>query len=112
MLNIGPPELPTLIAASVWNISALNSPPYIRSVDRRALIWPTVSVWVIPRGAPTMKIGSPTFTLSESPSLAAKAAVGGFSSFSTARSAAGTEPVTFAPIISPLVNWTWISSAT
>ena len=43
MLNIGPPELPVLITASVWKNSASGMARYTVFGAQRALIQPTLS---------------------------------------------------------------------
>ena len=65
--------------------------PKVAFGRRRALTCPTVKVWLIPNGAPTTKISSPTSTLSESPSVAGCTPAGTRSNCSNARSAAGSE---------------------
>ena len=57
----------------------------------------------MPRGAPTIKIGSPTSAESESPSSATAPFFGGRSSCSNATSAEGEDDATRAPRISPPV---------
>ncbi|GMA86010.1 hypothetical protein GCM10025868_12600 [Angustibacter aerolatus] len=67
----GPPELPGLIAASVWMAlmnagSDADSPP--ADTGRfSALTMPVVTVPCSPRGAPMAITSSPTTTASESP---------------------------------------------
>ena len=68
MLTSGPPELPGLMAASVW-MKSLNGLP--GSMDRPlALMMPAVTVCWSPKGEPMASTQSPTLTLSESPSTA------------------------------------------
>src|SRR6266850_2344792 len=111
MLNRGPPESPTLIAASVWKNSARLKPPAVAFGPRRALMCPTVRVWPIPSGAPTTKTSSPTSTASESPSRATRGAAGARSSCRSAMSAAGSDETTRALRISPVRSSTTIASA-
>ena len=71
MSSSGPPELPGLIAASVW-IALMKdwspaSPPAVTG-RFRALTMPLVTVLSRPSGAPTAITGSPTTTELESPS--------------------------------------------
>ena len=111
MLNSGPPESPGSIAASVWKNSAGLILPRGPSGFRRALMCPTVRVWLIPSGAPTTKTWSPTWTASESPRRAARGAVGARSSWSSATSAVGSDETTRACRNSPVRNSTTIASA-
>jgi hypothetical protein len=48
----GPPELPGLMAASVWMTSATSRPPLVGSRLFRALITPMVRDWSRPKGLP------------------------------------------------------------
>ena len=65
----GPPELPGLIAASVWMTSSIAKP--LGAVMRRcsADTTPVVSVRSRPNGLPIATVGSPTRTAPESPSV-------------------------------------------
>src|SRR5215813_4391560 len=65
-LNMGPPELPVLIVASVWKNSASGMVLYTVLGGQRALMYPTLSEWLRPYGAPTMMTWSPTWTEFES----------------------------------------------
>src|SRR5438046_9979502 len=67
-LNIGPPELPRLIDASVWRKSSYGVECMSRAV---AEIIPDVTVPPRPKGLPIASTQSPTFTLLESPQVAA-----------------------------------------
>ena len=111
MLNIGPPEFPWLTAASVWKYSARDMPLNVAFGLRRPLMYPTVSVWLTPRGAPTTNTCSPTSTASESPSFATKGPRGDRSSCRSATSAAGSDDTTRALSFSPVKNSTSIASA-
>ena len=64
----GPPELPGLIAASVWITLSIEKP--LGAVIRRCLAdtTPVVSVRSSPNGLPIATVGSPTCTDAESPS--------------------------------------------
>ena len=68
MFTSGPPELPGLIAASVWRKSSNGPWPIERPL---ALMMPAVTVCCRPKGEPMASTQSPTFILSESPSVAA-----------------------------------------
>ncbi len=111
MLNIGPPEFPWLTAASVWKYSARDMPLNVAFGLRRPLMYPTVSVWLTPRGAPTTNTCSPTSTASESPSFTTNGPRGGRSSCRSATSAAGSDDATRALSVSPVKNTTSIASA-
>ena len=82
----GPPELPGLIAASVW-IALMNavspSPPAVTG-RLSALTMPVVTVPLRPRGEPTAMTESPTLSASDEPSGTVVSPV--FSTFTTARS--------------------------
>ena len=67
MLTSGPPELPGLMAASVWRKSSKGPWPMERPL---ALMMPAVTVCCRPNGEPIASTQSPTLTLSESPSTA------------------------------------------
>ena len=71
MSSSGPPELPGLIAASVWMAlmkeDSLPSPGVTGRLS--ALTMPVVTVWSRPSGAPTAMTWSPTTTLSDAPSV-------------------------------------------
>ncbi len=94
-LNIGPPELPVLIAASVCT-TCIGTPLTTPSISSRPLTWPTVRLWLSPNGAPTTTISSPTSSWSESPSFAGETAAGSLSSCNSATSARVDEPTTWA----------------
>src|SRR5438128_2101806 len=68
MFTSGPPELPGLIAASVWRKSSNGPWPIWRAL---ALMIPAVTVACRPNGDPTASTQSPTWTRSESPTAAA-----------------------------------------
>jgi hypothetical protein len=48
----GPPELPGLIATSVWMTSAISRPPLVGRRRFSALMMPLVSDWSRPNGLP------------------------------------------------------------
>ena len=61
--NIGPPELPRLIGASVWIASTRLKPDVIESIERSvAETTPTLSELSWPKGLPIAATGSPTTT--------------------------------------------------
>ena len=70
-----------------------------------------MSVWLIPYGAPTMKIWSPTSTVSESPRGSGWTPAGTRSSWRSETSALGSEAMTRARMASPPRNSTVTSSA-
>ncbi len=83
-----PPELPTLIAASVWmKSSKFVMPSWPRPV---ALTMPIVTVWLSPSELPIASTTSPTWRLSERPS--AIDGRSGRSILSSASSLSGSEP--------------------
>ena len=85
--------------------------PNVAFGRRRALTCPTVKVWLIPSGAPTTKISSPTSALSESPSVAGCTPAGTRSSCSKATSAAGSEATMLALMSASPGNSTATASA-
>ena len=108
-LTSAPPELPGLIAASVWIRSNLRSPNWMERF--KALITPAVTLPrnSSPSGLPIAIAGSPTCKVEESP----KSATGRlFSSiFTTARSVAASAPNTLPLTLRPSVRLTMISEA-
>ena len=102
-----PPELPGLMAASVWmKFSKVLMPSWLRP---SALTMPQVTVWPTPNGLPIASTTSPTCSASELPSVM----TGSLSSaiFSTARSVSGSVPITLARASRPSLSCTSISSA-
>ena len=102
-----PPELPGLIAASVWmKFSKVLMPSWLRP---SALTMPLVTVWPTPNGLPIASTLSPTSSWSELPSTI----TGSLSSviFSTARSVSGSVPITLAWVRRLSLSITSISSA-
>ena len=75
MLNSGPPELPRLIAASVWMKSSYG--PW-RISRPRAETMPAVTVPPRPNGLPIASTQSPTLSVSESPNCTACSGLSGF----------------------------------
>ena len=95
MSTSGPPELPGLIAASVW----MNEETLLAPMSERASAetMPLVTVWPTPNGSPIASTRSPTCTSvavvdGERPAAARPPA----SIFSTARSARGSSSSTLA----------------
>src|SRR5437667_3248778 len=95
-LRRGPPELPWLIAASVWMESSIAK--LLGEVISRcsALTMPEVTVSWRPNGLPMATTLSPTATLLESPSVNGKRTDDGASTFRTARSVDASVPTTWA----------------
>ena len=103
-LSSGPPELPGLIAASVW-IRSKRFPeiPSWATLRLRLLMMPIVTVFSNPKGLPTAIAQSPTLNRSESP----RAAVGQGplpSNRTTARSVRLSLPTTLAATLRPSVS--------
>ena len=107
----GPPELPKLIAASVW--MKFSKERVVRSgvsPDRSlAETTPTVTVLSKFRGSPTAMTHSPTRSLSESPS-GSRVSVRWASTLSRARSVEGSFPTTFAVNRSLLMRTSTLSA--
>ncbi len=114
MSTSGPPELPGLMAASVW----MNEETLLEPISERASAetMPLVTVWPTPNGSPIARTMSPTCM-----SVAASMAIDGSRSapgsiFSTARSARGSSSSTLAghsrrsevtTVISCAASMTW-----
>ena len=98
MFTRGPPELPGLIAASVWRKSSNGPWPIWRAL---ALMIPAVTVACRPNGEPTASTQSPTWTRSESPTFAARNVPLPSSSRSVARSVFRSSPTIFALCLLP-----------
>ena len=107
MSNIGPPELPRLMAASVWMKSSYG--PELMS-RWRAETMPAVTLPPRPKGLPMAITQSPILALSLSPHSTKGNGVGE-SIFSSARSVLGSWPISFA--LYSVLSWvrTVISSA-
>src|ERR1700757_795411 len=91
-LNIGPPELPRLIDASVWRKSSYGLEWISRAV---AEMMPEVTVPPRPKGLPIASTQSPTLALVESPQVADGSGAFG-STLRSARSLTGSRPTTSA----------------
>ena len=72
VFSSGPPELPGLIAASVWMIPLIIRPFLALSERSRLLTIPEVSVRSRPNGFPRAMIFCPTSTRDESPNVTGK----------------------------------------
>ena len=96
MSSSGPPELPWLIAASVWIASSIEK--LFGEVIWRcsALTIPVVTVCSSPNGLPIAITPSPTSTAEESASSSGFSADAGASTSITAMSVDGSLPTTFA----------------
>ena len=112
-LSKGPPELPGLIAASVWRKSTrLSAEPTWELLRPLALIIPVVTVLSSPKGLPMAIAHSPTCRASESPKLT----IGRFSPLilTTAISVKGSAPTTCPSKVRPSlrVTVTWFAPST
>mmetsp|Transcript_40207 Transcript_40207/g.99655 ORF Transcript_40207/g.99655 Transcript_40207/m.99655 type:complete len:208 (-) Transcript_40207:508-1131(-) len=94
----GPPELPGLIAASVWMHPLIGRPPTPSTSRPSAETTPVVSVWSRPNGFPMASTVCPTLSESDEPTtIGGGSCTPGFASiFSTARSFSGSMPTTLA----------------
>ena len=92
----GPPELPGLIAASVWITCEIEKPLGAWIWRWRAETMPVVTVRSSPNGLPIATTGSPTSTFAESPSASGWRLSAGTSTLSRATSVAGSVPTTSA----------------
>ncbi len=102
-----PPELPSLIAASVWmKFSKVATPSCLRSM---ALTMPWVTVCCSPKGLPIASTSSPTCSRSERPRLITGSLVS--STDSSARSVSGSRPTTFATALRPSASCTLMEVA-
>src|SRR5450631_3495606 len=106
----GPPELPGLIAASVWIALRYDGcePSLAPVVTGRliALTMPLVTVPASPSGDPMAIDWSPTTTESESPRVATGSPV--LATLSTARSYEGERPTILPGVVEPSLNCTVI----
>ena len=106
MLNSGPPELPGLIATSVW----MNGTKFSCGSERPlALTMPAVTVFSKPNGEPIATTHSPTLSLVGSPKRTAGRPVA--SILITAMSVRRSAPITLALNSRLSVKRTVISSA-
>jgi hypothetical protein len=100
-LRSGPPELPWLIAASVWIESLIVNSLGARISRWSALTIPLVTVSSSPNGLPIAIAASPTWTRLESETVSGWSTESGASTLITARSVDGSVPTTFALYVSP-----------
>ena len=95
--NSGPPELPGLMAASIWMAfvttgdSVFPSPAVVTG-RATADTMPVVTVFARPSGLPTAMTALPTTTPSESANVAAAKSLGGSTILTTARSVDASRP--------------------
>ena len=88
----GPPELPGLIAASVWMASPISNCVSERIVRSSAEITPIESDWRSPNGLPIAATGSPTEIVCDSPRWSGVSDSPSGLIFSSATSAFGSWP--------------------
>ena len=107
----GPPELPWLIAASVWIVSVMVK--LFGAVISRwsALTMPLVIVPSRPNGLPIARTGSPTSTALESAMRSGESRPAGASTRITARSVEGSVPTSSASSSTPFQKLTEIDDA-
>jgi hypothetical protein len=92
----GPPELPWLIAVSVWIASGMVRPSGAWMSRPVALTMPAVIVRWSPNGLPIAYTGSPGCVAVEAPNASGCRSECGADTRSTARSLAGSVPTTMA----------------
>jgi hypothetical protein len=92
----GPPELPGLMAASVWITSRMGMPLADWISRPSAEMMPVVSVWSKPNGLPMASTVCPTLRSAEVPSESGGNCSLGASMRSTARSFSGAKPTSSA----------------
>ena len=92
----GPPELPVLMAASVWITSSIGVPSSPSMRRPRAETIPVVSVALRPKGLPIAYALCPTRSASLSATATGRSAEGGASMRSTARSCDAEPPTSSA----------------
>ena len=113
----GPPELPGLIAASVWiaEVNVVSEPsvssPVALTGRSSAETMPVVTVFSRPSGVPRAITGWPTTTVEESAKVAGCRSSGGSSRRITARSVEGSVPTTLAAKLRPSLVVTCRDSA-
>ena len=90
-----PPELPGLIAASVWITLVIGRPDGEVTSRPRPETTPTVRVWSRPNGLPIARVVCPTRSVALSPMVIGSAALLA-SILSTATSLSGLYPTSFA----------------
>ncbi len=108
----GPPELPGLIAASVWITFEIEKPLGAWIWRCSAETMPLVTVRSSPNGLPIATTGSPTWSWEECPSGSGWSWSAGASTLNSARSVAGSAPITRAVwVASEEPSLTWIRVA-
>ncbi len=107
----GPPELPGLIAASVWIIPWINLPVIALISRPSAEIIPEVMVWSRPNGLPMAKTFCPTSRSSELPIPMGFNMLAGAFICRTARSLSGAAPIRAALHVEPSAIVTWMRLA-
>jgi hypothetical protein len=107
----GPPELPGLIAASVWITSSIAKPLGASMRRCRADTTPVVSVRSRPNGLPIATVGSPTSTSRLLPRASGRSPSPSGSTLSTARSLETSWPRTRAVTVRSSENRTLTRSA-
>ncbi len=96
MLSSGPPELPWLIAASVWIAFGIVLPSGAWMSRPTALTMPAVIVRSSPNGLPIAYTGSPGWTSLDGAKESGCSFDCGASTRTTATSVEGSSPTTFA----------------
>ncbi len=111
-LKSGPPELPGLMAASVWMMSpAVKTPPPVvecreSRVRPSAETMPVVMVLLSPKGLPMAITVCPTCRASESPRGSGCSSPAGAFTLTTAMSESRSVPTTVPYALNPLVKST------
>jgi len=93
----GPPELPGLMAASVWITESISKPFGASMWRPTAETMPSVAVRSSPKGLPIATVGSPIRTVRESANCSGltPSGIAFWSMLTTARSSDGSVPTTF-----------------
>ena len=107
----GPPELPRLIAASVWIALSIEKSVSASIVRFLAETTPTESDCCSPNGLPIAATGSPTANSSRSESCSGTRLRPFGSTLTTPTSALGSKPTISAGTWLPSLNWTKTSLA-
>jgi hypothetical protein len=107
----GPPELPGLIAASVWMIPLIIRSFLARNERSRLLMIPVVSVRSSPNGLPSARIFWPTRSRDESPSATGTRRSAATRIWTTATSFEASSPMMRASCVEPSKSVTWTVSA-
>src|SRR4028118_1450217 len=88
----GPPELPELMAASVWTALSMVNPLGASMGRPSPLTMPVVTLMPTLSGLPMAITGSPTPSAPESPSVSGRSMLSGASTLMTATSVEGASP--------------------